>query len=755
MSFSLIKDQYFELAENYIRFTRQNLFITGKAGTGKSTFLKYIRQIGHKNTVILAPTGVAAINAGGSTIHSFFNLPFSPFIPDRLNTNEIKAEDTLGEHQLFSRLRYRRDKIQLLRELELIIIDEISMVRCDVLDAIDSILRHYRGRKGIPFGGVQAVLIGDVLQLPPIAKPEEWDILRQFYRSAFFFHSRVLEENPITQIRFEHIYRQKDQTFIDLLNHVRDNKIRQEDVLLLSGLYRENFKPEEHTKYITITTHRHKADLINEKELAALPDKVHTYVGSIEGNFSESALPCEKELHLKVGAQVMFVKNDSAFPRRYFNGKLARVAELTDDEIWVVLDEEYPYDLYPVQKETWRNYTYRYNKENKSIEEEIVGEYTQFPLRTAWAITIHKSQGLTFDHVIIDAEEAFAPGQVYVALSRCRSLEGIMLRTPVKGYGLRYDESVVQFNERVEPLPKLLADLSEKKKEGQQEFLKSFFHFHALADGFRMLQGDILEHAEKFKRPAEFLRLAQELAGKASIIHETGLRFQDQLDRIFRIADEKEMRKNITERVEKAVPYFSEEITDKLLIPLAVHKSQIPNPHKVHLYTKSLSDLLGLITDALEKLFRPEFDGISFSLPEPTFRALLTQKESETKKTKKDKPKKEAKQKKEPKVKKEVGQSHKETLALFRGGKNIEEIATFRKMAPSTIEGHLYQAVREGVLDLQELLPADDQKAIIQLLKKHPELSISELKRESQSPYSFPALKTIKHLMESASEKPE
>jgi hypothetical protein len=755
MSFSIIKDQYFELAENYIRFTRQNLFITGKAGTGKSTFLKYIRQIGHKNMVILAPTGVAAINAGGSTIHSFFNLPFSPFISDRLNADDTATGDTLGEHQLFSRLRYRRDKIQLLRELELIIIDEISMVRCDVLDAIDSILRHYRGRKGVPFGGVQAVLIGDVLQLPPIAKPEEWDILRQFYRSAFFFHSRVLEDNPITQIRFEHIYRQKDQTFIDLLNHVRDNKIRQEDLAILSGLYRKDFKPEEQTKYITITTHRHKADVINEKELASLPGKEHIYVGSIEGNFSESALPCEKELRLKVGAQVMFVKNDSAFPRRYFNGKLARVAELTDEAIWVVLDEEYPYDTYPVQKESWRNYSYRYNKETKTIEEDIVGEYIQFPLRTAWAITIHKSQGLTFDHVIIDAEEAFAPGQVYVALSRCRSLDGIVLRTPVKGHGLRYDDSVVQFNEHVEPLPKLLADLSEKKKEGQQEYLKSFFHYHALADGLRQLQGDILEHAEKFERPAEYLRMAQDMAGKASVIHETGLRFQEQLDRIFRITDEKEMRKNITERVEKAVPYFSEEIIDKLLIPIAVHKSQITQPHKVHLYTKSLNDLTGLITDALEKLFRPEFDGITFALPEPAFHALLTQNENDTRKIKKEKVKKEPKPKKEPKVKREPGQSYKESLALFQGGVNVEEIALYRKMAPSTIEGHLYQAVREGILDLQELLPTEDQNIIIRLMKNHPELSISELKRETQTPYSYPALKTIKQLMESDSEKPE
>lgn len=745
MAFSIIKDQYFELAENYIRFTRQNLFITGKAGTGKSTFLKYIRQNSHKNTVVLAPTGVAAINAGGSTIHSFFNLPFSPFIPERMLPVMQSETEIVGEHKLFSRLRYRKDKIQLLRELELLIIDEISMVRCDVLDAIDSILRHYRGRKGLPFGGVQVVLIGDVLQLPPIAKPEEWDILRQFYRSVFFFHSKVLEENPLTQIRFEHIYRQKDETFIDLLNHVRDNKIREEDILLLSGLYKENFEPAESEKFITITTHRHKADQINEKKLAAIPEKVYTYTGSIEGNFSESALPCEKELRLKVGAQVMFVKNDSTFPRRYFNGKLARVAELTQDEIWVVLDENYPYDLYPVQKETWRNYSYKYNKDTKAIDEEIVGEYAQFPLRTAWAVTIHKSQGLTFDKVIIDAEEAFAPGQVYVALSRCTSLDGIVLRTPVKGYGLRYDDGVIQFNERVDPLPKLMADLTEKKKDGQREFLKSFFHFHNLADAFRLLQTEIVEHAEKFKHAAEYLKWAQDMASKAAAIHETGLRFQEQLDRIFRMNDEAEMRKTITERVEKAVRYFGEEITDKILIATAVHKGKLPEPHKLHVYNKSLADIITMISDTLEKLYRPEFDGLIFSLPEPSFRALIEQTGKPKEREKTEKKKKESKPKKTP------GESRRQSLEMFQAGKTIEEIAEMRNLVPATIESHLFQCAEAGEIGLDEIISPTDQKAILRLLKKHPELSISELRSETGTRYSHAALRYIK----STQDKPD
>ena len=748
MSTNLIKDKYFELAENYIRFTNQNIYLTGKAGTGKSTFLKYIKQTSTKNLAVVAPTGVAAINAGGVTIHSFFNLPFTPFIPQG-NLARLTDTDGIGEKKLFASLRYRKDKIQMLRELELLIIDEISMVRCDVLDAIDSILRHYRGRPYLPFGGVQVVLIGDVLQLPPIASRDEWDILRQFYKSVFFFSSKVVEDHPITQIQFEHIYRQKDEQFIDLLNHIRINQVEARHLEMLTALYQTDFKPEKKDKYITITTHRRKAEIINEEELKAIGEKEFVYYGSVEGNFNESALPCEKELRLKVGAQVMFVKNDSAFPRRYYNGKIATVAHLEKDEISVYLDENFPDDWYPVTKETWRNYSYTYNKETKSIDTEIVGEYAQYPLRMAWAITIHKSQGLTFDKVIIDAEEAFAPGQVYVALSRCTSLQGIVLNTPVKGYGLKYDENVKQFSAAQPSYPKLVAELSELKKVGQQNYLKSFFHFHAVTDSFSNLRLEIQENLDKFDHAAIYLGWAQDMYKTAAIIHETGHNFQEQLHKIFRIADEAQQKELIKQRIEKAVHYFSHEMMDKLLIPTALHLAVLPDPHKMHLYRDSLKELIEMLTNTIENFSKTEFDDVVFEFADFPLKSklndILTPKEVLEPKPI---PAKKEPKPKEKKPKKETSKKVKEdtslqTLHLYKEGNRIEEIAEKRNLSYTTVERHLFGFVETGEIKLRDLLLKKQIKEITDLIETYPGQSETQLRKISGNKYSTAAIKAV------------
>lgn len=742
----LIKDKYFELAENYIRYTNQNIYLTGKAGTGKSTFLKYIKNTSYKTLAVVAPTGVAAINAGGVTIHSFFNLPFTPFIPQR-NLERLTDTDALSEAKLFASLRYRKDKIQMLRELELLIIDEISMVRCDVLDAIDSILRHYRGRPYLAFGGVQVVLIGDVLQLPPIAKPDEWEILRQHYRSVFFFSSRVVEDHSITQIQFEHIYRQKDENFIDLLNHIRINQVEKRHLDLLTSLYRTDFKPEKKDKFITITTHRRKAEIINEEELKAIDEKEFIYHGTVEGNFSESSLPCEKELRLKVGAQVMFVKNDSAYPRRYYNGKIATIAHLTKDDISVYLDEKFPEDWYPVQKETWRNYSYTYNKEKRTIDTEIVGEYTQFPLRTAWAITIHKSQGLTFDKVIIDAEEAFAPGQVYVALSRCTTLEGIVLNTPVKGYGLKYDDNVKHFSAQQPSYPKLVAELAEKKKIGQQNFLKAFFHFHAITDLYRSLSSEILEHSEKFPSAVEYLKWAQDMHQAAAIIHETGLAFQEQLSKIFTIADEGQKLQLIKIRIEKAVVYFTDELTEKLLIPTGLHIAKLPDPHRMHLYKKSLTDISDQIIYAIEKFAKAEFENITFVFPDIPFKQKMQdaiQEKENDKKTTIKKAAKQPKQKPLPKI-----DITKEILVMFKEGKRLEEIAAEKSLAIATVERYLFAFVETGDIRLRDLMLKKDIKQIEDLLETYPGLSESKIRKISQNKYSLAAIRAVGIMMKS------
>ena len=742
---TLVKDQYFELAENYIRYTHQNIYLTGKAGTGKSTFLKYIKHTCGKNLAVLAPTGVAAINAGGVTIHSFFNLPFAPFIPQRGNRpGSGDDSEAMGETKLFAKLRYRKDKIQLLRELELLIIDEISMVRCDVLDAIDSILRHYRGRPNRAFGGVQVLLIGDVLQLPPIAKNEEWDILRRFYSSVFFFASRVFRENPLTQIQFEHIYRQKDETFIDLLNHVRGNRMEKRHVDMLAGLYRSDFKPDKSERYITICTHRHKADRINEEELAALPHPQFTYQGSVEGNFGESALPCDKELRLKKGAQVMFVKNDSAFPRRYFNGKIATVAYLSDEEISVYLDEAFPDDWYPVNKESWRNYAYTYNKETRSIDTEIVGEYVQYPLRAAWAITIHKSQGLTFDKVIIDAEAAFAPGQVYVALSRCTRLEGIVLQTPIQGQGPRYDEHVSRFSAAQPSYPKLLAELAVQKRIGEQNLLKAFFHFHDATEAYRDLASEIQEKMHTFPQAAEYLLWAKEMYNKAAVIFEVGLNFQEQLDKIFRLGDETQKRQLLKERTEKAVAYFTEEITDKLLLPTLLHLVRLPDPHRMHLYKRALTELRDRLLDTLDKFSRTTYDNLVFDLPEPVYRKRMAEAEKTGEPAKAPKPGKKPKKavaKKNAKVPKP--RTEDETLLLYKEGKRVSEIAELKHIKPGTVEKHLYGFIKTGEIKLRDLLLKREIKEIGQCAADHPDKTPAALAKLLGGTYSVHAVEAV------------
>src|SRR6478609_829528 len=409
----------FKIASDFIQHTNRSVFLTGKAGSGKTTFLKHIISNTRKNGVVVAPTGVAAINAGGVTMHSFFQLPFGPYIPGmQKRFNGVEVSDS---YSLFKNIRFSADKRELIRELELLVIDEVSMVRCDMLDAMDAILRYFR-KSDQPFGGVQVLYIGDMYQLPPVAKNEEWELLRDFYESPFFFHSQAVLNSPPLYIELKKIYRQSDQQFIELLNRIRNNEAQREDLQLLNKKFDNQFNPAAGENYITLCTHNYKADSVNAAELAKLKGTVHRFRGSITGEFSDKALPTEMELQLKEGAQIIFIKNDSDPLKRYYNGKLAIVKSLGEDEIRVKFPDS-GQEL-TIERETWRNVRYAYDREKESVEEEEIGSFSQFPIRLAWAITIHKSQGLTFQKAIIDAGASFTAGQVYVALSRCTSLEG-------------------------------------------------------------------------------------------------------------------------------------------------------------------------------------------------------------------------------------------------------------------------------------------------------------------------------------------
>ncbi|MDB5197725.1 MAG: family ATPase, partial [Flaviaesturariibacter sp.] len=448
-----------------------------------TTFLRHVKSVCNKNLAVVAPTGVAAINAGGTTIHSFFQLPFGPF-----NYNETAS--------FFAKLKINNERRQVFRQLELLIIDEISMVRSDLLDAIDVVLRHFRFRHNDPFGGVQVLMIGDMYQLSPVVKEDEWSLISANYRSHYFFDSRVMQQAPPVHLAFDKIYRQQDERFVRLLNQIRHNSLDAENMGLLESLYQPHYKRSDGDEHIILTTHNAKADAINSEELKRLRSKAHSFKAKIDGEFSDRNFPTDEELVLKEGARVMFIKNDTEKVRRYFNGKIGEVTRISDDAIFVLCkgDEE----EIEVKKETWKNIRYTVNHSSQQMDEDELGSFTQYPLRLAWAVTIHKSQGLTFDNVIIDAGAAFAPGQVYVALSRCTNLEGIVLLSAVPRHRLANDSRVVQFAETEAAGDKLEELLHQARHHYQQKVLLEVFDFAPLINDTQAFIESILKSAESF-----------------------------------------------------------------------------------------------------------------------------------------------------------------------------------------------------------------------------------------------------------------
>ena len=468
----------FQDALNLIQFTRQSVFLTGKAGTGKSTFLKYVCANVKKKHVVLAPTGIAAINAGGSTLHSFFKLPFHPLVPDDPNFS-------LKGGRLHSFLKYSSEHRKLIKEIELVIIDEISMVRADIIDFIDKVLRVYSQNMREPFGGKQILLVGDVYQLEPVVKSDEREILNRFYSTPYFFSARVFREMELVSIELTKVYRQTDKVFVNVLDHIRTNTAGAADLQLLNTRYNTDIVEGENDMYITLATRRDTVNFINEKKLAELPGESAILKGEIKGEFPESSLPTLMELELKPGAQIIFIKNDP--DKRWVNGTIGTVAGIDEeDTLYVITEDGQETD---VKREKWSNIRYRYNEQEKKIEEEELGVFIQYPVRLAWAITIHKSQGLTFSRVVIDfSGGVFAGGQAYVALSRCTSLDGIQLKTPINRSDIFVRPEIVSFAQRFnnrqtieKALKQAQADIQYKEAvkhfdEGNFEgFLEQFF----------------------------------------------------------------------------------------------------------------------------------------------------------------------------------------------------------------------------------------------------------------------------------------
>jgi len=706
----------FELAEQFALHTRKHFFLTGKAGTGKTTLLKRLASAAQKNVVVVAPTGVAAINAGGVTIHSMFGLPLTCFVPSddvvdlNIATNRYRL---LREH-----LRLTREKLHVLREMDLLIIDEVSMVRADILDAIDVVLRHVRGNRQ-PLGDAQILLIGDVHQLPPVAREAEWEILKTYYRSPYFFDSRVWPQLNAAQIELRKVYRQRDERFLELLNNIRNRQLDTDGLRRLQERYVPNFKPTE-PGYVLLTTHNRKADSVNSSELANLPNPSHAFEARIDGDFPEALFPCDAVLHLKIGAQVMFIRNDTE-AGAYYNGKLAIVKRIDDTGITVTFrDSGQDYSLHP---ETWENFGYRLEEKSGKVILEELGTFRQYPLRLAWAITIHKSQGLTFDKVIIDAGRSFAAGQVYVALSRCRSLEGIVLHSLITPSVLYKEPRIDEFSASHQALSELQGDLAREKIQYAHYLMLRLFGFTDLSAHLEPWQQLISETV--FPDEKTTVTVYEHVRAQMEAINATARKFQHQLQRLIEAtASDPNGVALLKERCARAIEYFTGQIATQLVAPLREHIGTLGHKKKMKRYAHHLQRVEESCWSKIERLYSARF------LDERLYtgEALHTR----TKST--------------PTVageRQEKGNTHQDTLELHRRGKTADEIAAMRGLTVGTIKSHLARLIASGVINVNEVLPADTINPVLDFLRENANANLTAIRKGTGDKFDYNDIRMI------------
>ena len=536
-----------DLAFNFVENTGVNIFLTGRAGTGKTTFLHKLRERSPKRMVIVAPTGVAAINAGGVTIHSFFQLPFGYFVPDSVRKD--------GDSRKFNKI-----KVKIIRSMELLVIDEISMVRADMLDAIDNVLRRYRD-KNRPFGGVQLLMIGDLQQLSPVIKGAEWDVLKEYYDTPYFFDSIALKKSQYRNIELTHIYRQRDIHFIDLLAKVRNGDLDSNTLAAINKRYIEGFSPDNNEGYITLTSHNNSAKIINDTKLAQLKREEFSYLATVEGNFPESQYPIEYKLVLKKSAQVMFTRNDPE--RNFVNGTIGEIISISEDVIEVKISDST--QVIRVEPAIWENIRYSLDAVTKEITEIVEGTFTQYPLKTAWAITIHKSQGLTFDNVVIDAANSFSHGQVYVALSRCRTLEGVVLSSPIRSTSVRKDSTVQSFTNDIEQNPLTEQNLLDDKRFYYHAILIELFDFTQMIINLRYVRRQLDDNLNGLY-PKLVIKWSDQVMLFLSEVEDVSLKFKIQIDRLMQ-NESYETDAVLAERVRKGTVYFKDKL-ETIITPL-------------------------------------------------------------------------------------------------------------------------------------------------------------------------------------------
>lgn len=719
----------FDLAYRFVNETNQNIFLTGKAGTGKTTFLKFLREHTLKESIVTAPTGVAAINAHGVTLHSLFQLPFGIILPDRKTF--ISGSDEDNKHPLLSKIRYNREKLDLLRSLELLIIDEASMVASYTVDAIDTILRHVRRNPYYPFGGVQVLFIGDLYQLPPVVKGEEWDILREYYSSIFFFDSFVLRENLPVIIELNEIFRQQDSAFIGILNGIRNNDISEENFRLLNTRLIRNFEPGNNQGYITLTTHNYQSDEINQHRLKNIPGHTHTYEAEIIDEFPENSFPAERYLKLKVGTQVMFLKNDTE-GKKYFNGKIGIVSDLEDEFIKVKCKDE-PKEI-TVKMSEWENIRYKTNPETREITEEVLGSFIQYPLRLAWAITIHKSQGLTFDRVVIDAERAFAKGQVYVALSRCTSLEGLVLKTPIHRTHLGAHQDFTDWQNS-----NLNKNISQLFAESRQNFalqeLQNIFTWEDWYYKLNELKEFLNENIEKIN-PAASVWLTG-LITRQKELYEVAEKFKQTILTLNEKNPSIENNDVLQIRVIDGAAYFYNEVS-KWREHFLNHPLDTDTKRIAGRLDEQLSELNSILEIHLHKI---NCCKAGFSIETYLKNSAAYRSSKQIIRSSYSKKQGRSLQEKENTVK--------VTVDLFREFKSIPQVAEARNLTLGTIETHLAKAIRNNLIQIDEVIPLHEVAEIAAYFPQGmTNIRLGEIKEKVPSEIGYGKLRIVLAFMQ-------
>jgi hypothetical protein len=741
-------------ALRFINQTQQSVFLTGKAGTGKTTLLKEIIATTHKNTVVVAPTGIAALNAGGVTIHSMFQLPFGGFIPDNSapqfsDTTKFETKATLRRH-----FKMSGQKRAVIQNMELLIIDEVSMLRADLLDAMDFMMQSVR-KNTKPFGGVQVLFIGDLLQLPPIIRDEEWRTLRTYYRGKFFFHAHVIQQYPPLYIELSKIYRQTDDRFISVLNNLRNNEITPADIQMLNEFVQPNFDLKANKGYITLTTHNAKADVINAQSLEDLEGKLTSFKAVITGDFPEKIYPIDSNLQLKVGAQVMFVKNDLSQEKNYFNGKMGVVKTMTSKEIWVHFPDEDK--TIEVDRYEWQNIKYTVNEFTKEIEEEVLGTFVHYPIKLAWAITVHKSQGLTFDKAALDVSQVFLPGQAYVALSRLRSLNGLILLSPLRMNGISNDQDVMDYAENKASEEALANALKRETKNFILNYLKNSFDWNALAQEWRNHQFSYNEDAENSAKSKHAI-WAKNQAGVIWQLLDPSSKFLLQLDKLFH-SEQLEFN-HISDRINAAFNYFMAPM-DQLVYEILWKIEEVKRLKKAKSFYDELVILDDLQTKAVlqlmkaklmvttlvngeaiskEKLTSPEIkqyktikiDRVFEDFKKANITLIEDEKDAERyapKKTDKAAPKK---------------STVDLTYELWLDKKTIQEIAIIRKYNQETIMTHLTKLIQSKTITIHEVLPEDKVLALTEAFEGYKEESVSPLKEKYGDKFTWEELRMFK-----------